>query len=308
MPGHGMFSAADFPSIQAAIDAAVAYQPSVQWGPLKSAAKVWVPPGVYEVGSLDLTGCAGLHLQATPGTVVFYATHMTQNRPVIDLTGSSSCTVEGIIASGQNPDGTPPSVWPSTGFLLSESSLGDSNKNRLVNCGTLGWFTVASLYLLGSTDNLFDFCAFQQDHEHGAVCYASTFNAYQIQSDYASVAQNAGNQGDTTFLQCEFHGHRSSAATFSSIQLWSVDNMRFFGGNFDNSGPSHVRWNGTNKKVSFLGPKFYSESGHASEYLFWADNSGCDGLLVHAPNEQDNAYSAGRFGGSGGYPNLSWMA
>lgn len=293
----------DTAKCQAAIDAAKALGTAggVTIGPLTTASLVWFPPGRYCVSNLDCTGFNGLTLAGNPGSVILYADKQaTSSKPVFDFTGSSNCQVAGLIVAGQTPGGADPSIIPTIGYLLAETTTGgDSNKNRMDNCGSLGKFTVAPLVIYGSTDNAFYSCAFQQRTTDKPALFVSNTNSYSFSSPYKTIATAPSNTGDNTFYSCEFHG--AASAAIATLQIYSVDNLRFYGGNCDNSSNAHsVLFNGSSKQVLFSGVKFYSENGSAPPDLFYADNAPCLRLGIVNCHTEDNAFSTNLVNGTGG--------
>lgn len=296
--GDGMVD--DTVAIQAAVNAAKAYGQGPMAGPNVAAGIVEFDNGIYCVSSLNCTNAAGLELRGKGAWgVSLYANKQVVSAPVLDFTKSSACNLQGVVVHAQNPDGSPPAVEPLAAYLLAETTAGgDSNKNRMDDCGSIGRFGSAPLCVIGSTDNAFYSCAFQQDHPDRPVLNISVNPDWYINSLFQTITTGAMSVGDNSFFACEFHGHRSSAATAWTLYGRGVDNLRFFGGNCDNSGPAHLLVQGANnRKIGFFGMKFYSESGHAADHLAQFD-SAVDGFILHGCNEQDNAYSGSRFIGT----------
>lgn len=292
----------DTTAIQAAITAAKTYGTlgGMAIGSPTTSACVYFPAGRYCVGTINATGCNGLRLWGLQGTVALYADkQVSTSKPIVDFTGSSYCTSEGLIACGQTPAGAAPSIVPSVGWLWAETTGGgDSNKNRMDDCATFGHFTVASVYLFGSTDNAFYSCAFQQDND--AVClFVGNSNPYSVSSPNVTIATSPSDTGDNTFYSCEFHGYRNSASTKATSHIYSANNVRFYGGNHDNSGPYHVLFEGTSKQILFSAVKFYSESGHASNDIFYSNNASVLRLGIENIHTEDNAFDTYLVNGTG---------
>lgn len=285
---------------QAAIDAAKDAISSPALGTFDTSVQIVIPPGVYCVSSLDMTGCAGIGLTSFGLVIIYGNKQVSSGKPIIDLTGSSSCIFRNIVVAGQNPAGTDPTIIPTVGWLVAETTAaGDSNKNRFEDCGSLGKFSVAALFVYGSTDNAWQSCAYQQDRTDALALYVGIVNDYGLTSPYQTIATAPTNAGDNAFYSCEFHGHRSSSAVSPTTRLYSVDNLRFYGGNHDNSGPHHILFNGTSKQVLISGMKFYSESGHAADDLIYSNNSAVVNLIIDCINTEDNAFSNVLINGTG---------
>ena len=288
-------------TIQAAVNAAKAAN--------ADGATVYFPPGKYSVSSINVTGWNGARLEAGggPSSVTILGNRQTTPAPILDFTGSSAVIVDAIVAGGMNISGTIPTVVPLAGFLFGQTTaLGDSNKNRMNDCGSVGYFESAPLCVIGSTDNAFYSCAFQQWRLDRPVLNLSVNPDWYIRSLFKTLSPVASNVGDTSFFACEFHGAGNSASTCWTIYCRNADNLRFFGGNCDNSGPAHMLFQGSNaRRVLIAGLKFYSESGHAADYLIHNDVP-LDGAALVC-NEADNAYSAGRFTGGGIRTGFQWI-
>lgn len=278
--------------LQAAITAAKAAILSPQFGSLDTAVRIYVRPGFYNVSSLNFTGCAYVGLWSD-GPVILYATQqVTTGKPVIDLTGTSNCYFENIIVAGQTSAGADPSIIPNVGWLVAETTAGgDSNKNRFVDCGTLGKFGVAALYVLGSTDNGWYNCSYNNGKDDAVVRFVGTANPFSVSSPFVTIATSPADCGDNSFFQCEFHGHNTSAASAPTSRFQGVNNLRNYGGNHDNSGPQHVLFSGANKQILFSGTKFYSESGHAADDVFYANGASALRLVIDCCHTEDNAFS-----------------
>lgn len=173
--------------------------------------------------------------------------------------------------AGQNPDGTIPSTLPSTGILLAEMQPGGrSNKNRLDDCGSLGQFRDAPLYIFGDTDSSFYSCAFQQDNP-GAPCRViAGRNVLNTPSPYAPLPTGTVNCGDLTFIGCEWHGAKSTAADTTTL-IDTAYAIRNYGGNDDASGGSHFRLRGVVQQLIISGVQIYSELGVAAQRVIDLD-------------------------------------
>lgn len=252
----------------------------------------------YQVGALDLTGAQNVTIDAPLGCWL-YGNKMTQPSAILDLTGSSNCHLRGFVTAGENGDGSPPTVQPLAGVLLAETTTGgDSNKNRLDNVGSIGKFGSAPLCVIGSTDNQYYACSWQQGHSSSPCLNISTQPDWYILSRFKTIATAASNVGDQTFVGCEFHGYRGEPpGSYWTSYFRNADNARFLGGNHDCSGTAHMLFQGNCKRITSVGQKFYSESGIAPGYLF--ENQGtCSDLCVINPNKTDNAFGTGMTLGS----------
>lgn len=259
------------------------------------------PSGLSCVSSLNFTGYAstfGVEFEA-PGTLVFYADkQVSTGKPIIDLTGSSFIKLTRIIAAGQTPAGADPSITPSVGFLVAQSSGGgDSNKNSFHEIGSLGKFGNAAIYVFGSTDNGWYNCAFQQKKTDAPCLYAGTSNGAAVTSPYITIATSPGACGDNSFFQVETHCPASGTAYSQDFN--GIDNTRFFGGNCDNSGPGQIRFQGTNRVILYSGTKFYSETGVAPTDLIYNNNGATSQLVLECCNTDDNAFSTNLVNGTG---------
>jgi hypothetical protein len=256
----------------------------------------------YQVGALDLTGANNVIIDA-PNGCWLYGNKQTQSSAILDLTASNNCWLRGFVTSGRNPDATYPTILPKAGILLAETTTGgDSNKNRLDNIGSGGKFTSAALCVIGSTDNQYYSCSWQQFDEVKPCLIVSTQPDWGILSRFKTIATGASNVGDQTFVGCEFHGYRDlPPGNYWTSYFRNADNARFVGGVHDCSGNAHMLFQGNCKRITSVGQKFYSESGIAPSYIF-EDQGMCDNLCVINPNKTDNAFSVGMKVGT--FPNF----
>lgn len=281
-------------AIQDAIEATFAPQPTL--GVQQTAGKVVFPTGIYRVSTINATNLNGLYLEAVPGTVILYADQQTTSMPVIDLTGSVSSIVEGIIASGQKvSQNVPPNVVPSTGFLISDTVEGGrSTKVTLKNVGTIGWFAHAALYMRGATDSLVQDSAFQQYNPNGHTLYLGGVNPFSTPS-HANLAAPFTSQitSDLTFFHCEFHGNFLGGQSTYTTRLWDVQKVTFLTGLSDaTGGPGHVILNGNVRGLKYDSVLFYSE-GASPAYTIIENQSNLNTLNLHACSITGNNASSG---------------
>lgn len=288
-------------AINAAIAAARHASPS--FGLAYTGSRVFFPPGIYCVSSINATQTAAITLEAAPSSVIIYGNQQVGTpRAIIDMTGSSGSTLNGIIVSGQNPSGTAPAVIPAAGFLLAQSSAAaDCNKNRLSNSGTLGQFTNAAVYMYGCTDNIFDGSGFQQGKLDAPVLFHSSTNDFGIASAYTTIATGTMVTGENSFYSVEFHSAKSALSTSPAVSLKDAYAVRFYGGNNDANGAttSHFYFQGTNNAITVNGVQVYSEAGTLPAYVFESNGATINGLVVTGVHALFNAFSTSEFSGAG---------
>src|SRR5258708_37541045 len=102
-------------AIQAAINAARSSGFGPACGTAAKAGIVVFPSGLYLVSSLDATRACGLDLRGTAswGSALYGNQQAGPSKPIIDMTGCSSCNINGLTLHGQNPNGSDPAVLPS---------------------------------------------------------------------------------------------------------------------------------------------------------------------------------------------------
>jgi hypothetical protein len=294
----------------AAINAAIAHAATMGNASIGIANKgtlVYFPAGCYSVGSINCTKFSGLTLFAAASSVILYCNRLTTPAPVVDFTGSSGCNITGIIVSGSLPFSlTPPSVLPTVGILLAGSTLGgDSNKVCVTDCGSLGFFSVAPVYLYNSSDNIIRSSGFQQGYQSGKSLFVGTTNIWAVSSLYATIATASTNAGDNTFLACEWHNMSYAtpavASTAPTIHFYGAANQRFFGGNCASSGgPQHVLFEGSNREIIFSGTTFYSDSGTAALDVFYSNGADVQDLVIDAVDTRSGSFSRFFVNGTGG--------
>jgi hypothetical protein len=270
-----------------------------------------IPDGVWIIDSLNLTNCGPLMIRGE-GNAVLYASDQQSPAPILDMTGANGVRVVDLTLAAQIfPTGAVPAVQPTCGILVAESTEHTSNRNRFENVGTMGTFSHTAVAVIGSTDNQFSFCSYQQDQNGAPALYGGTVNVLGLTSKFATIDPAPANCGDMTFNQCEFHGYRPTDGQNGSCPtswFYGIDNWRFFGGNHDSSGPCHIRFWGTNRGLHVYGTKIYSESGVPAIDFLRANNSGAYNCVFSiAPHYGDNCWSTigvfanGEYGSPGDY-------
>lgn len=278
--------------IQNAINDARSITQGPAYSTLSRAAIVLFPYGGYSVSNLDCTNCAGLHLigKASWGVALYGDRQVTSSKPILDFTGSSSCSIQGITLHGQTPGGADPSIIPSCGLLFAQTTAGaNSNKNHVQDVGTLGKFTNAAVYIYASTDHYFQACAFQQAQNGQPCMFIGNTNNYSQTSPYRTIATGTQTTGEMTFVSVELHdlATGSGASTVKTLQMQGVYSIRFFGGNNSCSGPAHVELLGTCRNLLFSGVQFYSDNGTTATHVIGSNGTNVYGLTLEVCDYQN---------------------
>lgn len=152
------------------------------------------------------------------------------------------------------------------------------------DCGSIGKFRDAALYLFGTTDDNFYGCAFQNDNPNGFCRVIAGTNVLGTPSPFGNLPTSLVNCGDLTFVGCEWHGAKDT----SSDTTTRVDNayaIRNYGGNDDASGGSHFRLSGLVQQLLISGVQIYSEFGVAAQRVIDVDPGGVlDGCRIEQVN------------------------
>lgn len=273
-------------TIQAAINAArnLARGPSGLYG---SSARVIFPPGIYLVSNLDCTHVSGLELcgVASWGAAIYGGAQVSSSKPIIDMTGSSSCNIKGITIHGQNINGTVPSIIPSVGVLMAASNTLSSNKNRFDDVAIVGYFTIACMYMFGTTDNMFFGCAHQSQKDGTPVLIVDGDNVSGMTSNYVTIIAGSQNTGELSFFQQELHDMSTiTPSTTNTLLIRSAYSVRFFGGNNANSADvnhAHIQLQGTaTREITFDSVQFYGDHGVALGVVFKAGGNVVKNLTI----------------------------
>lgn len=302
------YNPADFGTIGAGDDTA-AWQAAIDAAQARNGGRGGIvePDSLpYAISSLNCTNKVGLVIDAPPGCVL-YGCNQTTAAPILDFTSSNYCIISGVWLAGAMPlTQTPPPVIPKAGILLAMSQGGDSNKIVLRDVQSSNYFSSGAVCIVGTTDCQFDNCALQQMSSSAPCLMISTSPDWGISSLFKPLIANSGNVGEHTFKACELHGGHANGTDYWTTYMRNADNVRFIGGLSDCSGRAHMLFQQNCRKVTSVGQHFYSENGHAPDYLFHAYYAadGCSDLCVVNPNEANSAYSIGRTLGPGTFPNF----
>lgn len=255
---------------------------------------------VSEINATNMKSCSII----VPHGASFLAVLQEQQpKPVFDLTGSADCVVSGVRVRSREGVNNPP-IIPLTAFLLAESAPGDSDNNTLNKCGSAGPFDACALGVVGSTQNSYRDCSFQQD-DSGHPCYVvSTKPDWGLWSAYQNITQQASNVGGQYFDNCRMHGFMGENNGFTGY-FRDADNCQFLGGVHDCSGKAHMFFQGSCRDITSIAQKWESEAGHAAENLFYTmyASDECRRLRVLGYNPLDNAFSGPM--ASGNFPEMA---
>lgn len=286
----------DTVAIQAAIDAAKAIAAGPAHGTLTRAGIVYFPPGAYCVSHLDCTRTVGLELigKANWGVTLYASKQVTTGKPVIDLLGSIGCYVRGIVVSGYTPAGAAPSVKPTVGWLVGETTAGgDSTAHTFVCAGTEGHFSAAALYIFGGTNHTFIDCGFSQTETAKPAIFIGNSNVDSVASSFRTIQTGNPTTGEISFDHCEIHGANNGAATNETTRLVGTYSIRIKGGVHDSSADRHIRCGGTCRNILIQGVQVYSESGTAATNFLYNDAGTINQLSLINLDFNDNGFDVG---------------
>jgi len=176
-------------------------------------AEVWFPQRAYDLTEpVDFSNLDGLKVM-TPGgpgnSTWLYCSSFGSSGIIVDLTGTNSCEINGLtVSSTAYISGSAPTNKATAGWMLGSSNRG-SNKNRLINCGSFGFFTVSAFAVIGASNLSLQDCAFQQA-EAATVIYISADNAIGLDNIAGTLYDAGGSTSDIAFKVVEAHSGGAS--------------------------------------------------------------------------------------------------
>lgn len=241
----------DTAAVQAAIDAAK-----------KEGGIVYLPPGTYNVSSLNITNVArGMVIQGV-GPHGSSITGVSKGKHILDLTGSAFLSMRDFSVS------TATGVHAKTGILLAQPDYGlPSNVLHLENLFVNGCYTVGTLYCYSVCSSDFVRCEFWNylDTDAATVTFTRN-NCGDVQSEFQPLNPQPSNCSDWTLVACEIHEHghvpSPTRTQGTALHLDGTMQMRWIGGNISGSGDHLIRLTATNQWVAIIGTTLYSESGY----------------------------------------------
>ncbi len=237
---------------------------------------VIVPKGIYTgIESLDCTECVGLTIkgEGSWGSTV-YADGQSVSLPVFDCTQSNYVIIENLSIFAMSPSGMPPTVWPQCGVLFSAGIVNSSNKNKISDSNIIGWFNLAALGVLNSTNNNFYSSVFYTYNLNAPAIYVGKNNSLGFSSGYTSITATPQVANENAFFGCEIHNSKQGDPACNTIWLDGAQTYQMFGGIVDGSGSGQpvVYLQNDCRKILFTGVKFYNESAYRPLYLFYNDS------------------------------------
>lgn len=269
---------------------------------------IYWPPGLYSVSTLDTTGWYGQkHIAyGGPSSVSIQGNYQGGTKyPIFDLTGSSAVIIDGLVGTGGTSGSNAPKAFIS---LAATTQNANSNANVIKNCGSTGYWNSAPLCVIGSPCNQFYSNRWQQENPELPVLIQSTNPDWGVNSAYQSITSNgATNCGSNEYYSNEFHCHHAISANDSHcwpLYFRNLDTATFYGGVVDSSAnaigglnaKAHMLVQGSgNNILTFVGTKFYSESGYVSPNLMQVDTS--LGMFATYGTREAGGYSGTRLTG-----------
>lgn len=178
-------------AFNAAIAAAKEYDVFSLSNVLSTAIRIIVPKGIYLVSSINFTNLVGVDFisSAWQSGCIIYGNQQTEPRPILDCTGSSSCSIRGITFAGENTDGSAPNVIPECAVLVANRAdvFPTNTRMSISGCGTLGRFSKAAFAFLGASEYVVNSSSVLQNKTAGHTLYISDSNDLNFHSDYESI-------------------------------------------------------------------------------------------------------------------------
>ena len=247
------------PALQAAIDEATQFG-SANLGPgVDASFRIIIPPGIYNISTLDLTNRSGLILEGMPGNVILYGTQQTTSAPMIDLTGSIKCGLVGIRINAENGNQQPPAVRPSTGVLLGATGRGD--QNYMHSCQTDFFFAGPAITMIGVWECVFRDCVFRTQVDFPTLYISGTANFYGITSPFQTLTPVRSRMN--SFYNCEIHAYPPTppkplpTTYLPAVELQGTRATRFFGCT-TTATENHFKMDNSNRNVTIVGHKSFS--------------------------------------------------
>jgi hypothetical protein len=259
-------NAADYPNLQAAVDAlpgrvGEVYLPRGEYV-LERTLDLSSKPGGYQ-GGIKLAGCGrGSRIVAK-----------TRGQPVVDLTGTNHCIMENLWITAENAG---PDERPNVGLLLGRNRDGGAaQEHRFTNVIFSGHFTVANVYNVTSELCRFVGCIFinTSPGSHNLVWSSENFAA--IKSPYRGEIRTLYSNTELRIIGCTFYNWGGAGG----------DNLHFRGFTMD-----------TTVRDCYMNPP---KGGHAV-YLGMSSKGGpvesaCfEGIRIEADNAADVFVMKGR--------------
>lgn len=249
---------------------------------IPSGSTISVPPGITLVGKLTGNGGA-LKIRCDGYTVMYAGAQSGTPAPVLDLTGCDAVSITGLTIYATDTAGNQPTVTPTVGILLAHFGTDSSNVNEFENTTLAGYFQYASLYVNGSTNNVWRFCRFGNLYTEGYAVGLTTTNILAVPGAGAGPYVTA----DEQFFACEFHArHVDATGNRPTIIIDGCDDIGFYGCLFDQSSGVNptIQFYGTpSQRVTFMGGKAYKEFG-AGGYTYFLDATGAAASQVRVIN------------------------
>lgn len=191
-------NAADYPSLQAAVDALPG-----------RTGEVYLPPGKYVLeDTLNLSYSpggykGGIKLRGAGRRSKIIA--RTAGKPAIDLTGANHCVIEDVNIEAE-PNAVKKGNAPNIGLLLARNPDGGAaQEHRFTNVSILGHFTLANVYNITSELDRFIGCIFinKAPGSHNFVWSSDNFAG--IKSPYQGEIKTLYSNTELRIIGCSFY-------------------------------------------------------------------------------------------------------
>ncbi len=230
-------NAADFPNLQAAVDALP-----------EGGGEVFLPPGTYNLDkTLDLTGRntrprteqyprSGDFITLTGSGMLNTTIYGTmKDQPVVDLTDTTYCTMRDLKIMSNTAN---------VGILLAREKGNGGSNGFFTNIMVDGSFSVASVYCYAAEVCRWYNCYFQNNLKDGVCFIITPHNYWDLKSPYNELTTGCSNT-EFKFYGCTFAAWGGG----NCVDLWicgpSTSDVSLFGGYISATGLAGILLDGT---------------------------------------------------------------
>jgi hypothetical protein len=264
---------------------------------------VFFPAGVYMVGPLDLTNKSNLMLLGNgQAQLLPIPNHSAWGQPyghIIDLSGSSYCTLRDLWIGAPSFSGT----LPATGIFIAQTPNGAVNALRFDNVYLTGQYRAAAFYNYGGVSSQIYSCKFYNYLPGGNHTRAGVFsgrNVTGLQSQFTTIVSDQQPAGNWSIFGTEWHNFPGAGGNGSTLLFDWVSDVNFFGGVVTGGGQEYFGVNGAVSRIMALGLTFETEGEPAvPQYLFYVYGGSSLSDVALLGNYQ---VAGATYGGAGSHP------
>lgn len=238
---------------------------------VSSGRSIFFPPGRYRISSLNMTHRTSLRLMCEPNTAFLYAAEQTTSAPIIDMSGSGFCSIEGLFIQGHVVGaGLPPAVLPSCAILLAGTTATPAHDNIFNHFQIDGFFAGPAICQFHCTYTTMRDATIRTKGEYAALSVARS-NIHGLTSPYQTLHAGPGNSENNTFDACFFD---SLPGDHPVVELENSDTVRFRNC-ATNDGNRHFHLIGDNQNLHVDAHKFVkfdNSDGTLPTHAFYAED------------------------------------